>query len=336
MIFSVKKDLTTVDKITSETFSELNIWERQNIQEWIREYPEILGEDLLIVSTEFDRFKGSNDRLDVLAIDRDGNLVVVELKRTSLGEYADLQGIRYAAMVSSMTMEDLIPYYTDYRKKYLSEAEADDESCITNIQEFVNADNFKELSNNPRIILGSEDFSQELTTTVLWLNQNSLDISCVRIKPYKLSDQIIIVPNKIIPLKEAEEYLVKVQKKEQATATKNRYRPKSMSIIMDNGLLKDGDQIYLKKDLPEFLKFKDGEPKFIATITGKKGQSNAVRWGEDSQEYSISGLTWKIFTDAHPEGKTPSAMNGNWHWVTKKGKTLWDLADAQYKTQNQS
>jgi hypothetical protein len=39
------------------------VWERRHVQEWVRKHPEILGEDLLVVSMEFDRFEGSRDRL---------------------------------------------------------------------------------------------------------------------------------------------------------------------------------------------------------------------------------------------------------------------------------
>jgi len=119
MILVVNNELTTFEKVSPASFVELNIWERKHIQEWIRQAPEILGEELLVVSIEFDRFKNSDDRLDVLAIDRQGNLVVIELKRDSFASYADLQAIRYAAMVSSMTIEKLLPYYIAYQKKYL-------------------------------------------------------------------------------------------------------------------------------------------------------------------------------------------------------------------------
>ena len=193
MIFSISTALDKAEKITNASFTELNIWERQHIEEWVRSNPEILGEDLLILSIEFDRFVNSNDRLDILALDRDGNLVVVELKRDSAAGYADLQAIRYAAMVSSMTIENLLPYYISYRKKHygeqLSEGTARDQ-----IIEFVESDTFAELSTKPRIILCSEGFSQEITTSVLWLRDFQIDISCVKITPYKLEDKIIIVP----------------------------------------------------------------------------------------------------------------------------------------------
>ena len=174
MIFVVNENISEVEKIEEDTFTHLNIWERQHIQEWIRESPELLGEELLVVSIEFDRFKNSNDRLDILALDRSGNIVVIELKRDSFAGYADLQSIRYAAMVSSMTIKSLLPYYIDYQNKTLNEKDVTEESSLIKIQEFVNSDSFDEFSNKPRIILCSEDFSQEITTTV-WSSPDFMD-----------------------------------------------------------------------------------------------------------------------------------------------------------------
>jgi len=40
----VGKDNKIKDVIEESKFSELGIWERKHIEEWILEYPEILGE----------------------------------------------------------------------------------------------------------------------------------------------------------------------------------------------------------------------------------------------------------------------------------------------------
>lgn len=333
MIFSISSNFDKATKITESSFTGLNIWERQHIEEWVRTNPEMLGEALLVVSIEFDRFSNSHDRLDVLALDRSGNLVVIELKRDSAAGYADLQAIRYAAMVSSMTVDVLVPYYIAYRKKYydesITEGEAKDQ-----IVEFVETDSFTELSNKPRIILCSEGFSQEITATVLWLRDSDIDISCVKITPYRLDDKVVIVPKVVIPLEEAKQYLIDIKKKEEVKENLERKnRPKTMKILIENNLVKEGDKIFLKNGLPSHLVYDEGNPLFQAEITGKLGQSNAVRWAVDGEEYSISALAWQIFKDTHPDKKPPGGVNGNWHWVNESGKPLWEVAE-EYLARN--
>lgn len=65
-----------------------------------------------------------------------------------------------------MTIEKLLPYYIAYQKRcsneHIDEAKARDQ-----IIEFVESDSFEDFSTNPRIILCSEGFSLEITTTVL-------------------------------------------------------------------------------------------------------------------------------------------------------------------------
>jgi hypothetical protein len=214
MIFVISEGLNNIERIEPQGFAALDVWERKHIQEWVRSRPEILGEDLLIVNMEFDKFEGSRDRLDLLAVDREGNLVVVELKRDSFAGYADLQAVRYAAMVSTMTIEQLLAHYVDYHKK-TGGGEVTEEELRANISDFVEVEDFEELSSRPRIILCSENFSQEITTTVLWLRGFNLDISCVRITPHRLDDKIVLVPEKVIPLKESEQYLTSIQEKEE-------------------------------------------------------------------------------------------------------------------------
>jgi hypothetical protein len=327
MIFSISGTLDKAEKIQSGTFIELNIWERQHIEEWVRENPEILGEDLLVLTIEFDRFVNSSDRLDLLALDRDGNLVVVELKRDSAAGYADLQAIRYAAMVSSMTIDKLIPYYTAYRQKHYSE-QLTGSDARGQIIEFIESEQFTEISSKPRIILCSEGFSPEITTTVLWLRDFQIDISCVKITPYKVGEKIIIVPKTVIPLEEAKQYLIDIKiKEEKIEQSGHKYRPRTMRVLVENKLVSTGDVIYLKNGLPSWVHYVEGDPTFQATITGKLGQKDAVQWKKDGLEYSISALAWKIFKDLHPENRDPGGVNGNWHWVNSDGHPLWDVAE---------
>jgi len=178
------------------------------------------------------------------------------------------------------------------------------------------------------MILCSQDFSQEITATVLWLREGSIDISCVKITPYKVDEKIIIVPKVVIPLEEAKQYLIEIKRKEEVKEQSERTnRQKTMNILIENGLLHEGDEIFLKSSLPSYIEYEDGNPIFKATITGKLGQKNAVKWAVDGKEYAISALAENIFTDLHPEKKKPSSVNGNWYWANKDGKSLWKMAE---------
>lgn len=269
MLYSIANDLSQVVPVNPTSFTALNIWERRHLQEWIGKNSQILGEKLLIVSMEFDRFSNSDDRLDLLALDEDGNLVVVELKRDSAAGLADLQAIRYAAMVSSMTIDTLVPYFVAYSEKYCQTAMSPLEAR-EKIRSFISNESFTEFSNKPRIILGSEGFSTEITTTVLWLRQSGIDITCVKITPYHFNGQSVIVPNVIIPLQEAKQYLIEIQIKEEEQAQATRKNaPRTMRFLVENQIIKAGDKIYLKNALPSWLAYDESDVAYSATITGR-------------------------------------------------------------------
>ena len=62
-----------------------------------------------------------------------------------------------------------------------------------------------------RIVLVSSNFSKELTTSVMWLNERNIDIRCVRFIPYKYQNQVLINIEQFIPLPEAESYQIKIK-----------------------------------------------------------------------------------------------------------------------------
>lgn len=320
-----QNELKQAKPIDSVSFAGIGVLERSHIQEWLRHNPRMFGEELLVISIEFNQFEQIGDRPDVLALDRDGNLVIIELKRDSFAAYADLQAIRYAALLSTVTVDDVVPMYLHYCQRYLNQPDQTADQAKAELVDFINDSAFTQLSNNPRIILCAENFSTAITTTVLWLNKIGLNVSCIRIQPYLVDNQIIIVPTKIIPTPEASQYTIRLQRKEQLEVEEQqrRNRPRTMGILIDNEILKAGDKIYLTASLPSYVVYQKDDKQFMATIIG--GNSQSVIWEYDNQEYTISALTRLIFNRFNSNfNRTP---NGNAHWTNSDGTLLWHLAE---------
>lgn len=106
-------DLTTgaLVEVPRTTFAVEGVLERTHLQKALRENIGVLGDDLLVVAEEFGDFADARRRIDLLCVDPQARLVVVELKRTEDGGHMELQALRYAAMVSTMTFDHLAETY---------------------------------------------------------------------------------------------------------------------------------------------------------------------------------------------------------------------------------
>lgn len=213
MLFTVDVAAKSASEVPPSTLAKLQLRERYDLQEWILGKPSILGEDLLVITSEFSGFDKTAERLDVLALDRSGVLTVVELKRSAVGTAAELQALRYAAYCSTMSLSDLcellVAHEARRTKAMISVGDAEQK-----IRAFVNEPEFSALTDQPRIILGAEEFSPEITATVLWLRTFGIEISCVRLRPYSIGDQLLLDSSVIIPLPEARDFQIRRENKE--------------------------------------------------------------------------------------------------------------------------
>ena len=199
---------TAFEPLDQTSFEREGILERQGIQARLRDHPEVLEEGLFILAEEFSSWDESSRRVDLLALDREGRLVIVELKRSDQDSFMDLQAVRYAAMIAGMTLEQAVGAH----QNYLSQRGLDPADAASRIQQHLSGDETEAAidSRNPRVILVSANFSKELTTSVLWLNEIGMAVTCVKLELYRAGNDLYLEGNRVIPLPEAEEYLVRL------------------------------------------------------------------------------------------------------------------------------
>ena len=224
------------------TFKSLNLKERQDLQEWIAKEPSSLGEKLLIIQKEFAGFADTRERLDLLALDKNGNLVVIENKLDDSGKDVTWQAIKYASYCSSLGKQDVINIFQQYLGGNISATDSLSEFFEKDIEDVeINK------GNTQRIILVAAHFPKEVTSSVLWLQKFKLQIKCFKVTPYKYGDQIMVDFDQIIPVEDTKDYQIQIAKKEQeesaeSASTQIRYnnRHKFWSEFIDYNKTKNG------------------------------------------------------------------------------------------------
>jgi hypothetical protein len=203
-----KLDPEGIFELEATTFENEGILERSRLQLVLRTNIHVIDPDVLVIAEEFGDWDESRRRIDLLGVDRNGNLVIIELKRTASGGYMDLQALRYAAMVSTLTFEQAAAVFNRYLRS-LGE-EKDGEGILLSFLGWDEPEP-QSFASDVRIVLVAADFSKELTTSVLWLNRKKLDIRCVRLKPYRHNEDIVLDVQQVIPLPEAAEYEIRIR-----------------------------------------------------------------------------------------------------------------------------
>lgn len=200
----------TLSILQGVTFASKGILE-EDIQRIFRAHIGVIAPDTFVIAEEFSDWADSWRSIDLLCLDKEANLVVVELKRTEDGGHMDLQAIRYAAMISKMTFSEAVAAHS----MFLSKRGEDASNAESAILDFLGWDQPRvgDFGKDVRIVLVSADFSKEITTSVLWLNERDLDIRCVRLRPYDFMGKTLVDIQQLLPLPETAEYQVQIRKK---------------------------------------------------------------------------------------------------------------------------
>ena len=206
-MFLIDKEANRINQLDRKTFSQLGLKERANLQEWLAHNPSALGEDLLIIQKEFSGFYDTAERLDLLALDKDGNIVIIENKLDDTGRDVTWQALKYASYCSTLDQLNIVDIFQQYL--------GDNISATQKIEDFIGKP-FVEITFNrkQRILLVAANFRKEVTSTVYWLiSKYGMQIQCFKATPFAHNDQLFLTIDQIIPTKDTEEFIIKMAQK---------------------------------------------------------------------------------------------------------------------------
>ena len=177
--------------------------EPYDLEPWIESNPEILGPDIAIIGRQTLTKSGP---IDLLGMDKIGNLVIVEIKRDKLPREALTQAIDYASDAAEWNVEKLGEICSSYSGKNLEET----------ITEYFPDIDIESLNINAtqRIILVGFSVESALERMIEWLSDNfGVNINAVVLNYVKTKSGDELLTKTSIISEELEQERVKKQKK---------------------------------------------------------------------------------------------------------------------------
>ena len=312
-MYNIKEN--NANRIEPVTFSKLNMLEN-DIEEILRNSIDMIcdeEESMLIVGRQVRNEK--NGRSDLTAVDNNGNVVLIEIKRDrkdieNRKEAFEFQAIRYAASYATIEeIDELVTnVYAPYIEKYRDEFELGEltsyELGIRKLNEFLRInDAEKNFNKKQRIILVASDFDDQTLSAVAWLDSNNVDISCYRLTPYELREEIYFNIEKLLPTTDYNDYYVNLMDKSNTDSSTSKRKIKRRSLpkidaMLEWGVVKEGDIILAKNKGEESTLLSNGH----VMVDGEEKSMQA--WLKNL--YGWSSVQTYVFAIHKETGKTLS------------------------------
>jgi hypothetical protein len=167
--------------------------EEMILENWIETNPHSLLEDsgLLIIGRQVTTNLGGF--IDLLGLDREGNAVVIELKRDRTPRDTLAQALEYASFIEELTSEQL---------EFIFQRYLNDES--TNLAEYhqqyftLDTDEAVAFNKDQRVVIVGQRVSQEILQTSSFLRKKGIRVTCVEFSFFQSEQGLKLLSHEIV------------------------------------------------------------------------------------------------------------------------------------------
>ncbi|MEM2095942.1 MAG: endonuclease NucS [Candidatus Caldarchaeum sp.] len=192
----------------------------ERLEEWLENNISIISDDLLVIGRQVKTAFGKY--IDLLCIKRNGDLVIVELKRDEAPKEAIAQILEYASWVDDLSYDEVVDIANNYLKdkKGISFEDAFDDKFGCQLPEVLNESH--------EMLIVASNLDDQAERVVRYLSEYGIRINAVTFNYFKSGEQEFLARVMLIP-KSAEE-VRKTKKKSSLTEEELR------NIAQDNGV----------------------------------------------------------------------------------------------------
>ena len=293
-MFKINAIANRIQPLETRRFSELGFSERKHLQEWLANHPQALtqddGDELLIIQKEFDGFDDTRERLDLLAIDKQGNLVIIENKLDDSGRDVVWQALKYASYCANLKKQQVVEIFQRYLDEQARQEGKESENAQSLLLEFLGAEDLQSVQINTlksqRLILVAAKYRKEVTNTVLWLSQFGIDCRCFKVTLYQTGDELFLNVEQIIPTPEATDFMIGMIAKEDEEKSASNEQRRSHGLRLE--FWEQTLEAFCQSNCRLYDNISPGRDHWLAAGSGLSGMSFNLIFGKNEIRVEFS------------------------------------------------
>ena len=160
----------------------------ERLQEIIASDLSIIDPNLMVIGREV--ATGVGGRIDILAVDAEGNLIAIELKRARTPREVVAQVLDYGSSIRRLSSDEIANIYIDYQRRFLN---VDSPKGINDALQ----EKFKsvpdELNTSHRLLIVAEDLDPSTERIVLYLREEyDVEVNVVLFRAFQDDDRLYL------------------------------------------------------------------------------------------------------------------------------------------------
>jgi len=175
----------------------------QTLEDVLFKKIEILNEGWLLIGRQV--LTGNNKYVDLLAIDGNGNIIIIELKREKTPREVVAQAIDYATWVKGLGAERIVEIYNIFNEKYLKSSLSFDQAFKKKFAIEVDEDT---VNNSHQIIIVASRMDSSTERIVQYLSESNIPINVLFFKTFKEGSTVYLSRAWLIQPTDIEENVV--------------------------------------------------------------------------------------------------------------------------------
>jgi hypothetical protein len=195
-IFKLKKENDNIEKAMLVPAAKTTLEMEAHLECWLENSPwAIAQEPLLIIGRQTSAYQEETSTIfpDLLGLDKEGNIVIIELKKGRTPREVIAQLLEYAAWANDLSDEKISDIFTVYN------GSGNEKSLEKSFIETFETDDFPSLNQRLRLFIAAEEITPSVSKVCRFLRQvHGVDITCLQFDIFQTEGGEVLVNSEAI------------------------------------------------------------------------------------------------------------------------------------------